>query len=102
MISTIRYSLKHLRLWLLAAAAMLLLTSVIEAGHVHGVFTQTDDQCALCQHSVSLDKTLGTPTQIIIPLLLTALAIGLIQSFIPTLEAHFAPIRAPPLSLHTH
>ena len=102
MIRFIRQSTRTLHIWLIAAAAVLLLTSVLEAGHVHGVFTQTDDQCALCQHSVSLDKTLGTPTQIIIPLLLTALAIGLIQSFIPTLEAHFAPIRAPPLSLHTH
>jgi hypothetical protein len=101
MIRFIRQSTRPLRLWLIAAAAVLLLTSVLEAGHVHGIFTQTDDQCTLCQHSVSLDKTLSTSTQIIIPLLLATLAFGLIQSFIPTLEAHFALIRAPPRSLHT-
>jgi hypothetical protein len=102
MIRFVRQPTRSLRLWLIAAAAVLLLTSVLEAGHVHGVFSPTDDQCALCQHSVSLDNPLSTPAQIIIPLLATMLVLGPIESFIPSLNAHFALIRAPPKSLHTH
>ena len=96
----LRQSTRQLRLWLIAAAAILALTSVLEAGHVHGVFTQTDDQCTLCQHSVALDKILAAPATIIIPLLLGVFAFSLIQTFIPQQASCFALIRAPPTHLH--
>lgn len=102
MFAFIRQSTQQVRLWLIAASAILLLTSVLEAGHVHGVFTQADDQCTLCQHSVSFDKALNSPALLIIPLLLAAIAISLVESFIPTHHSRFAPIRAPPAQLHTH
>lgn len=101
MFTLIRQSTQHLRLWLIAAAAVLALTSVLEAGHVHGVFTQADDQCTLCQHSVALDKTLTAPAQILIPLLLAVFAFSLVHVFIPKQQTHFALIRAPPAQLHT-
>jgi len=101
MFTFIRQSTRQLRLWLIAAAAMLALTSILEAGHVHGVFTQTDDQCTLCQHSVALDKVLTATTEIIIPLLFAVFAFHLVQGFIPQQASRFAPIRAPPAQLHT-
>jgi hypothetical protein len=101
MLTSIRQSTQQLRLWLIAAVAILALTSILEAGHVHGVFTQTDDQCALCQHSVALDKALTTSAEIIIPLLLAVFTFNFIQVFIPQQQRHIARIRAPPAQLHT-
>jgi hypothetical protein len=95
-----RQATQQLRLWLIAASAVLALTSVLEAGHVHGVFTQIDDQCALCQHSVALDKALISPAQIIIPLLLAVFTLSLVQSFIAPQQTRFALIRAPPAQLN--
>jgi small-conductance mechanosensitive channel len=102
MFTFIRQSTQQLRLWLIAAAAVLALTSILEAGHVHGVFTQTDDQCTLCQHSVALDKVLSSIAIILIPLLLTVAVGSLIKRFIPAHRTHFALIRAPPAQAHTH
>lgn len=101
MFTFIRQSNRQLRLWLIAAAAVLALTSILEAGHVHGVFTQTDEQCTLCQHSVALDKILNTTAQILIPLLLASFAFCVTQTFIPLQQQRFALIRAPPVQLHT-
>ena len=101
MFTFIRHHSQQLRLWLIAAAAVLALTSVLEAGHVHGVFTQADDQCTLCQHSVALDKVLTSSTEIIIPLLLAVFAFSFVQTFIPQQQIRFARIRAPPVQLHT-
>jgi hypothetical protein len=101
MFNFIRQSTQQLRLWLIAAAAVLALTSVLEAGHVHGVFTQADDQCTLCQHSVALDKILNAPAQILIPLLLASFAFCITQTFIAPQQQRFALIRAPPTQLHT-
>lgn len=95
----IRQSTKQLRLWLLAAAAMLLLTSIIEAGHIHGTFVDTDDHCILCQHSTALDKTLATANAIVIPLLLAIFVPALLAGFSPSITRHFALIRAPPALL---
>jgi len=101
MFTFIRQSSHQLRLWLIAAAAVLALTSVLEAGHVHGVFTPADDQCTLCQHTVALDKILNTATHIVIPLLLASFVVSLTESFISTQSVYFALIRAPPVQLHT-
>jgi hypothetical protein len=101
MFTFIRQSSQQLRLWLIAAAAVLALTSVLEAGHVHGVFTQADDHCTLCQHSVALDKILNTANVLVIPLLLASFVVSLAESFISTQNVHFARIRAPPAQLHT-
>ncbi|WP_189420695.1 hypothetical protein [Cellvibrio zantedeschiae] len=101
MFTVIRQSTRQLRLWFIAAAAVLALTSVLEAGHAHGVFTQADDQCALCQHSVSLDKLLGSPALILIPLLVAATLSTSITRFVPRLKSRLALIRAPPALLRT-
>jgi hypothetical protein len=101
MFSSIRQSTQRIRLWLIAAAAILALTSVLEAGHVHGVFTQTDDQCTLCQHSVSLDKPLNSSLVVLIPLLLSVAFSSALILFIPQSTSCFALIRAPPVQLHT-
>jgi hypothetical protein len=98
----IRQSTKHLRLWLLAAAAMLLLTSIIEAGHIHGTFVDTDDHCVLCQHSTALDKTLATANVFVIPSLLAIFVPALLAIFTPGIARRFAPIRAPPALLPAH
>ena len=58
MLRFIRHSTQKLRIWLTAAAIVLLLTSVLEAGHGHGVFVPADDTCAICQQFVSVDKIL--------------------------------------------
>ncbi|RYY01277.1 MAG: hypothetical protein EOO53_18530 [Gammaproteobacteria bacterium] len=101
MFTFIRYSPKKLRLWLIAAAAVLMLTSVLEAGHVHGVFTQVDDNCTLCQHSVALDKILNSTTAIVIPLLLAVFVVSRVEAFISHRNSRFTLIRAPPAQLHT-
>jgi hypothetical protein len=101
MFTFIRQSTQQLRLWLIALAAILALTSVLEAGHVHGVFTQADDQCTLCQHSVALDKVLTSSIQILIPLLIAVFTLNLFQTFIPQQQTRFALIRAPPAQAHT-
>jgi hypothetical protein len=98
----IRQSTKHLRLWLLAAAAMLLLTSIIEAGHIHGIFVDIDDHCVLCQHSTTLDKVLISNNIFAILSLLAIFIPALLVSFTPSITRRFAPIRAPPVSLPAH
>jgi hypothetical protein len=101
MFNSIRQSPKKLRLWLNAVVAVLLLTSVLEAGHVHGVFTATDDNCTLCQHSIVLDKA-PTTISIVFPLLLVVFATRHVESLIARFNIHPAHIRAPPAHLHTH
>ena len=98
----IRQSTKQLRLWLLAAAAMLLLTSIIEAGHIHGTFVDTDDHCVLCQHSTTLDKVLLSTNTIVISSLLAIFIPALLAVFTPSITRRFAPIRAPPALLPAH
>ena len=91
----------RLRLWLIAAVAVLLFTSVLEAAHVHGVFTELNDHCSLCQHTPSLDKSL-TNERLSIQLLLTVfIALGFIAGAVPHIYCHFALSRAPPLHLHS-
>lgn len=101
MLNFIRQSTQQLRLWLIAAAAVLALISVLEAGHVHGVFSQTDDHCTLCQHSVALEKILNSASFMVIPVLLASFAISSVERFISIQRSHFALIRAPPTQLHT-
>jgi len=100
MFNFLRQSPKKLRLWLLAAGAILLLTSILEAGHVHGVFSATDDSCTLCQHSVALDKALNSITSIIIPVLLAVFVTSRIESIISHSNTHPTHIRAPPAQFH--
>ena len=100
MFNFIRQSPKKLRLWLLAAGAVLLLTSVLEAGHVHGVFSANDDTCTLCQHSVALGKALNSITSIVIPVQLAVFVISRIESISSHSNIHPAHIRAPPAQLH--
>jgi|GEM_PF-913384 len=102
MLKFIRHSHPRLRLWLLAAAAMLVLTSVIEAGHMHGVFTEVDDHCVLCQHSASLDKTPLTQASIALPTLIMVLGVVLLLHTVYCQQHSFTPIRAPPQLRRTH
>jgi len=103
MLTLIRQSTRQLRFWLMAAAAILVLTSVLEASHVHDVFTPVvDDHCALCQHPVVLDKILNTTALLLLPTLLAVYVISQIAAFVPTHNFCFALIRAPPAPLHTH
>lgn len=97
----IRQSTQKLRPWLIAAAAVLLLTSVLEAGHGHGVFVPADDTCAICQQGIGLDKTLINQL-VPVPLLLVAvLAISFSIFASPRITTPFAHIRAPPTQLHS-
>jgi len=91
-----------MRLWLIAAAAILLITSMLEAGHVHGVFVGVDEHCTLCQHSVALDKFLTDQIHLVAPLLLAVLAFTLHVRTAYRRLIHFALIRAPPLALHRY
>ena len=101
MLDLIRHSHKHLRLWLIAAAAVLLLTTVIEAGHAHGIVSDLNDNCVLCQHSDVLDQ------QILVGDTFTPLAdvAGLIcittLCFVLHSSCETFRIRAPPTQLHT-
>jgi hypothetical protein len=96
MFNLIRHATHRLRFWLFAAAAILLVISVIEAGHAHGIFTQVDDNCILCQHSVALDKVLINSAFISTALLFFVLVFNILLQFIPTQKQSFTLIRAPP------
>jgi hypothetical protein len=97
----IRQSTQKLRPWLIAAAAVLLLTSVLEAGHVHGVFVPVDDTCAICQQGIGLDKTLINQLVPVPLLLVTVLAISFSIFASPRITTPFTHIRAPPTHLHS-
>jgi hypothetical protein len=97
----IRQSIQKLRPWLMAAAAVLLLTSILEAGHGHGVFVPADDTCAICQQVIGLDKTLISQLVPALLLLVTVLALSLSVSASPRIATPFAHIRAPPTQLHS-
>lgn len=85
----------------MAAAAVLLLTSVLEAGHGHGVFVPADDTCAICQQVIGLDKTLINQKDLIPVLLVAVLTLSLSISASPRIATPFAHIRAPPTQLHS-
>ena len=97
----IRQSTHKLRPWLIAAAAVLLLTSVLEAGHGHGVFVPADDTCAICQQVIGFDKTLISQHVLVPVLLVAVLAISFSISASPRIAKPFAHIRAPPTQPHS-
>jgi len=97
MLELLHHSPYRLRLWFISAAAILLLTSILEAGHAHGVFTPEDDHCTLCQHSVALDAPSIALSSFVIPLLLSLTVSRSNTRCITSLTYHFALIRAPPL-----
>ena len=95
----IRQSRRYLRLWLLLAAATLALVSVIEASHVHGIFSDLDAGCALCQHNQALDKVTSSPQLLLAPVLV-AIWVGLALVPAPVNRpTRCTPIRAPPYTL---
>ncbi|HOY22535.1 MAG TPA: hypothetical protein PK002_05240 [Cellvibrio sp.] len=98
----IRQSTPKLRLWLIAAAAVLLLTSVLEAGHGHGVFVPADDTCAICQQVSGLDKTLFSKLAPVLIVLAAALPLNFSVSASPHIATPFTHIRAPPTQFHSH
>ncbi len=100
MFNLTRHSIHRLRLWLIAAAAILLITSVLEAGHVHGIFAEADAHCTLCQQSVALDKFLSNDIYVVAPLLLSLFTLTLHTRITSRGCIHFALIRAPPIALH--
>ncbi len=101
MFKLIRQSTQKLRPWLIAAAAVLLLTSILEASHGHGVFVPADDTCAICQQVIGLDKTLISQQVLVPVLLVAALALRLSISASPRIATPFAHIRAPPTQFHS-
>ena len=101
MFKLIRQLTPKLRPWLMAAAAVLLLTSVLEAGHGHGVFVPADDACAICQQVIGLDKTLISQQAPLLLVLVAVLALNLSISASPLIATPFAHIRAPPTQLHS-
>lgn len=96
-----RHFTRRYRAWLIAVAAILLVISILEAGHAHGVFAPEDDHCTLCQHSFALGKTLLCSTGFILPLLLGIVTYISYIRFTPSLNHHFAAIRAPPSNTNT-
>ena len=96
MFHLIRHSTQHCRTWLIALAAILLITSILEAGHAHGVFSAEEDHCAFCQHTIALDKVLTCSMAFILPLLLSLIACTRYIRVTPQPSHHFASIRAPP------
>jgi len=101
MLRFIRQSTQKLRPWLMAAAAVLLLTSVLEAGHGHGVFVPADDTCAICQQVIGFDKTLISQLVPVLLLLVAVLALSFSISAGPRVSAPFTHIRAPPTQFHS-
>lgn len=101
MLKVIRQSQRHLRLWLLATAAVLLLTAVIEAGHAHGIFVPDNDHCVLCQYSSVLDQAVPTTVNLIFTLLVVGYITSCVDRLIPSSTHLLTPIRAPPTHLHT-
>lgn len=97
----IRHSTQRCRTWLIALAAILLVTSILEAGHAHGVFSAEEDHCSLCQHAIALDKVLPDSLGFIQPLLLNTLACASYIHFTPGIDHYFALIRAPPNNAKT-
>ena len=97
MFAFIRQIHPRIRLWLLAAAAVLLLTSVIEAGHAHGLVTEANDHCVLCQHSDILAQLPLTANDLPLPSLLEVALVSLIVCLtLPAVRSN-TPIRAPPV-----
>lgn len=101
MLRFIRHSTRKLRPWLIAAAAVLLLTSVLEAGHGHGVFVPADDTCAICQQVIGFDKTLINQLVPVLLLLVAVLAPSSSVAASPRIATPFTHIRAPPTQLHS-
>lgn len=97
----IRQYHQKLRPWLIASAAVLLLTSILEAGHGHGVFVPADDTCAICQQVIGLDKTLISQLVPVLFLLVAAQILSLSISASPLIATPFTHIRAPPTQLHS-
>lgn len=98
MIDLIRHSTRRYRAWLIALAAILLLTSILEAGHNHGTLAPEDTHCALCQYAFHLDKLPASDMGFILPLLLAVVIHISRPGFNPSLDHCFAAIRAPPVT----
>lgn len=101
MFRLIRQFTPKLRPWLIAAAAVLLFTSILEAGHGHGVFVPADDNCAICQQVIGFDKTLLSKLVPVLLLLIAALPLSFSISASPRIPTPFAHIRAPPAQLRS-
>jgi hypothetical protein len=99
MLRLMRQITPKLRPWLMAMAAVLLLSSVLEAGHGHGVFVPKDDTCAICQQVIGLDKTLLNTLAPILVLLVAVLTQIVSLSASPSITTPFTHIRAPPAQL---
>jgi len=97
----IRQSTIKLHPWLIAAAAILLLTSILEAGHGHGVFVPADDSCAICQQVISFDKALISKLAPALLFLIAALSPSFSIFTSPRIATPFAHIRAPPTQFHS-
>ena len=101
MLRLIGQSIQKLRPWLMAAAVVLLLTSILEAGHGHGVFVPADDTCAICQQVIGFDKVIFSKLvpQLTLPIIVLVLTFCISTN--PRSVTPFAHIRAPPAQLHS-
>ena len=96
MLTFMQRSLQPLRAWLLIAALIMTFSSLIEAGHAHGVLTPINDECVLCQHWVVLDHAIVGTSAASTDLVLFANFSFYSSLFFPNIRAHLALIRAPP------
>jgi hypothetical protein len=101
MFRLIGQSIQKLRPWLMAAAVVLLLTSILEAGHGHGVFVPADDTCAICQQVIGFDKVIFGKLELLLTLPIIVFVLTFCISTNPRTATPFAHIRAPPAQLHS-
>lgn len=88
----------HWRRWLYALMAVLLLSSLIELAHDHNAHKAREAaDCAICQHSVSFDKTL--PSEVPILLAAFGFCLGVSASYQQPSAPHRLAFRsrAPPV-----
>jgi hypothetical protein len=89
---------RHLKLWSIAAVAVLLFTAIINAGHIHSSLEEPDSGCTLCLHSVTLDKPLVGASSLPLPRPITSIITDRIDQLFSSAAIRSIAIRAPPIT----